>query len=380
MKKYLFLAGLFLTLILSVCALADFTVNKPMYEAFQMFNPDGSARTNCDLTKFTTKTWINDVPTAMTWTFRNLSTGDYDAIGTPAIPGDVRVFISYSGGAGQMATDNVRTWDIDTMYGSAGPRMANLSTATSRLGSPLQTTNYIAPPSAFSLATTVDLRLSSTHPGNWAATGTAYVNWTSGESYFASKHGSGTWGASGSGIRTVTVSVKDSITKLPLPDVGAQVYDNSTSINVATGTTGSDGTVKFNLDDGSYQVRLRKSMVNFNPLVAPMQVSSTSTFANMSGTTFSPTTPALGLQTVYGYIVGVNGVAAQGVQVTAKITRQQAVSSTVISNQVLVAVTDPSGYFELQLVKGSVVTVSAGGFWTKRITVTSDNSKNIGTY
>ncbi len=111
----------------SIIALADFTVGKPMYEAFQMFNSDGSARTNCTLSRFTTKTWINEVPTAMTWTFRNQSTGDYDAIGTPSAPGDVKLLISYSGISVTTCADNVRFWDIDTMYGSAGPRFADIS-------------------------------------------------------------------------------------------------------------------------------------------------------------------------------------------------------------------------------------------------------------
>ena len=130
MKKHqrfvVFLAGFF-TIALSIFAFADFTVGKPMYEAFQMFNADGSARTNCDLTKFTTKMWINDVPTTMTWTFRNQSTGDYDATATPTTVGDYKLAIFYNNTIVGTFTDMARLWDIDTMYGSAGPRMANIS-------------------------------------------------------------------------------------------------------------------------------------------------------------------------------------------------------------------------------------------------------------
>ncbi len=121
------MTGIIITLILSINALADFTVNKPMYEAFHMFNPDGSARTNCTLSKFTTKTWINDTPTAMTWTFRNQSTGDYDATATPSTAGDYKLAIFYNNTIVGTYTDMARLWDIDTYYANYSPRFNNLS-------------------------------------------------------------------------------------------------------------------------------------------------------------------------------------------------------------------------------------------------------------
>ena len=169
---------LIIAAIFAINALADFTVGKPMYEAFQMFNADGTARTNCDLTKFTTKTWINDTPVAMTWTFRNQSTGDYDATGIPSATGDVKIFISYSGTAVGTFSDNVRLWDIDTMYGNAGPRMANESTATARNAAAINSV-----------------------PANVWASGTrtlttsAYVNVTGINNYLTAQHGTGLWNA-----------------------------------------------------------------------------------------------------------------------------------------------------------------------------------------
>ncbi|MHB8174672.1 MAG: hypothetical protein ACYDFU_09480 [Nitrospirota bacterium] len=119
--------ALLLTLILSVGALADFTVGKTMYEPFQMFNADGTARTNCDLAKFTTRTWQNDSPVSLTWTFRDFSTGVYSATAIPATVGNYVLAIFYNNTAVGTYTDDVRLWDIDTMYGSAGPRLANIS-------------------------------------------------------------------------------------------------------------------------------------------------------------------------------------------------------------------------------------------------------------
>ncbi len=101
---------------LSVCALADYTVNKPMYEAFYVLNSDASSRTNCDLTKFSTKTWINDVPTPVVWTFTNQSSAGYDATTTPASAGEYKLIVFYNNTAVGTFTDNVRLWDVDTTW------------------------------------------------------------------------------------------------------------------------------------------------------------------------------------------------------------------------------------------------------------------------
>lgn len=123
----LFMAGLILTLALSVAALADFTVGKPMYESFQMFNAGGSPRTNCDLSKFTATTWKDNLRTALAWTFKNQSTGDYTATANPASAGFYKADIYYNNTAIGTFNDMVRLYDIDTMYASSGPRFADIS-------------------------------------------------------------------------------------------------------------------------------------------------------------------------------------------------------------------------------------------------------------
>lgn len=51
------------------------------------------------------------------------------------------------------------------------------------------------------IAAQTDRRLSRTHPGDWAASGsgggTAFVNWSTGAAYFAQRFGNGPWGAAG---------------------------------------------------------------------------------------------------------------------------------------------------------------------------------------
>ncbi len=181
--------GLLITLGISVAALADFTVNKPMREAFQMFNSDGSPRTNCDMTKFSAETWLDDSRVPLSWTFRNQSTGDYDATATPSTAGDYEAIFFYDNTTIGTFTDDVRLWDIDTMYANAGPRMANISTAITAT------------------------------PGNVWANGTrtltgaewSYANNTSINNYLTTEHGTGLWNAAGN----VTV----------LPFQGAATYE-----------------------------------------------------------------------------------------------------------------------------------------------------------
>ncbi len=207
--------------VLSVNALADFTVGRTMTEPFQMYNPDLSPRTNCNLTKFSAETWLNDSRVAMSWTFRNQSTGDYDAIATPATPGDYKLAIFYDNTMVGTYTDTARLWDIDTMYGSAGPRMSNLSTATARNGAAIAgipTTTY---GNRFTNSSTAIARGFSAMPANvWGAAtrtltagggGTVYVNVTGINNYLTAQHGSGLWSAAG------TVSV--------LPFQGAASYE-----------------------------------------------------------------------------------------------------------------------------------------------------------
>ncbi len=121
------MAGLLLTLTLSIGALADFTVNKTMSEAFQMFNADGSPRTNCDLSKFTVKGWRNGTSIVQSWNFRNQSTGDYTATRVPNAPGFHKMVYYYNNTAIGTFTEMVRLYDIDTYYASSGPRFAEIS-------------------------------------------------------------------------------------------------------------------------------------------------------------------------------------------------------------------------------------------------------------
>jgi hypothetical protein len=129
MKTYIFIAGLLLTLTLSIGALADFTVNKTMSEAFQMWNSDGSPRTDCDLSKFTVRSWRNGTSIVQSWSFRNQSTGDYTATRVPNAPGFHKMIYYYNNTAIMTATENVRLYDIDTNY-SAEAKDATVAKAT----------------------------------------------------------------------------------------------------------------------------------------------------------------------------------------------------------------------------------------------------------
>lgn len=127
MKTYILTAVLLTTLTLSLGALADFTVNKTMSEAFQMWNSDGSPRTNCDLAKFTVRSWRNGTSIVQSWSFRNQSTGDYTATRVPNAPGFHKMVYYYNNTTIGTFTEVVRLYDIDTYYASSGPRFADIS-------------------------------------------------------------------------------------------------------------------------------------------------------------------------------------------------------------------------------------------------------------
>lgn len=93
---------------------ADFTVNKTMSVAFHMWNPDGSPRTNCDLSKFTVK---DATFTAVSTIFTNLSGGNYLLSCKPEAPGNAfgRIFDNNTDTTVTFS-DTVRKYDPDTLY------------------------------------------------------------------------------------------------------------------------------------------------------------------------------------------------------------------------------------------------------------------------
>ena len=196
--------------LLSVAALADFTVSKTMYESFSMINADGTPRTNCDLTKFTAETWLNDSRVALSWIFRNQSTGSYNAEATPSSAGDYKLAIFYNNTIVGTFTDMARLWDIDTYYASAGPRMGNLSTASAR--------NATA--------------IAGIPGGVWnngvRTLTTPFVNSTGIDSYLSARHGSGVWG-SGDPFAISTSVYNQLVVAHPNSITAAVVFANATS-------------------------------------------------------------------------------------------------------------------------------------------------------
>lgn len=117
-------------------ALADFTVNKTMSQSFQMYNSDGTYRTNCDLTKFSARTFKNNVRVTLAWTFRNQSTGDYTMTATPTSAGYYKAVCYFSNTTVGSFTDEVRNEDVDTIELSAtgDARQSTLSNMSTSLG------------------------------------------------------------------------------------------------------------------------------------------------------------------------------------------------------------------------------------------------------
>lgn len=150
------------------------------------------------LSNYTTSNWT---PT----TFRNGSsvslTVDFTAKNA-ATPGATEAKITWPASGeywirflSNRGDDMLFTQSVVSSAPFTGGAVASV-TAPVTVGTNNDKTGYalsVTPPTAAQ----IDAQLTSTHPGNWAATGgttTAFVNWTSGESYFAGKHGRGQWG------------------------------------------------------------------------------------------------------------------------------------------------------------------------------------------
>ena len=108
---------------------ADSTVNKTMSEAFQMWNADGSPRTDCAAANFKfighrNRTTIGPQAFAV----RDYSTGGYEISRVATVTGDYLIDGYYNNTSiGTPFSETVRNYDIDTMYASAGPRFADIS-------------------------------------------------------------------------------------------------------------------------------------------------------------------------------------------------------------------------------------------------------------
>ena len=109
----------------------------------------------------------------------------------------------------------------------------------------------------------------------------------------AGVHGSGSWEGkegAGSGASVVTLTVRDSVTLIGIPDVIVQVFNAALTTLLRWGLTDTNGQIVFNLDDGTYKIMLRKhgSYSFSNPETLVVSGPTTDTY---DGVAFSPSAP-----------------------------------------------------------------------------------------
>mgnify|MGYP001587874040 CR=1 FL=1 len=160
------------------------------------------------------------------------------------------------------------------------------------------------------------------------------------------------------GPRVVTIYVSDSNTTLPLPDVQVYVKNDTNSMIINKGITGTDGKYMTGLRDGVYNLIMRKSFVDFiTPLTLTVTGDTTAAYIGASFVPTSPGSPSTCM--LYGWVVDVSGTYLRNAKVTATETQSARYSGALkIGKLTKATITDSNGYWELELVRSSLLTPS----------------------
>ena len=155
------------------------------------------------------------------------------------------------------------------------------------------------------------------------------------------------------GNNTVNILINDIDTGLPIPDTFVKINDDTNVLMIAKGYTNSSGIFATGLDDGDYNVILRKAFTEFTvPETLTVSGSGTHTY---EGSGFSPSTPsASGTCVVYGWVtdIGTNPVKNAKFKATETLDDRFNGSSKIVK-VTKTASTDSDGYFELELIRSS---------------------------
>lgn len=153
--------------------------------------------------------------------------------------------------------------------------------------------------------------------------------------------------------KVVTIRVQDSFTLLPIPDTQIYFKDPLNTAIINKGLTDVSGNFNTGLADGTYNVFLRKTFVDFTVPEQLIVVSDTT--AVYLGTSFSPSNPTSpSTCVVYGWISGVDGIPIRNAKVSATDPLSSRYSGSYKIGKVTKATsTDINGYWELELIKTS---------------------------
>lgn len=163
----------------------------------------------------------------------------------------------------------------------------------------------------------------------------------------------GTPASEPAGVRQVTIHVKDGV-GAPVPQAGIAIFDPTNTVFLTQGTADSGGDLVVALDDGTYKLRMHKSLYSFT-VPETLTVSGDGTH-NYTATAFSapaPSSPELCV--VYGTILDASGVAVADETVSVSVETPTTSDSNQLSLKQVSTTTNSSGYFEIELVRGARV-------------------------
>ncbi len=157
------------------------------------------------------------------------------------------------------------------------------------------------------------------------------------------------------GARQVTIHVNDA-GPADLPGVEVSIFNDTNTVFLVRGTTDSNGDVTFALDDASYNARLVKGGFTFT-VPEPFTVTADATFI-FAGVGVAITPPsAPNLCVIFGSLVNAAGDDLVGacVQAFAVVDPPQVVGGLQLADPVAETVTDQDGFFQIELVRNSLV-------------------------
>lgn len=160
-------------------------------------------------------------------------------------------------------------------------------------------------------------------------------------------------GGGGPGANVVNILVNDTGTSLPIPDTFVKVTDATNILTIAKGYTNSSGIFPVGLDDGDYNVILRKAFTDFT-VPESLTVAGSGTYT-YEGSGFSAANPsASGTCIVYGWVTDIGGAPVKNAKVKAIETLDSRFNdSNKIVKTTKTASSDSGGYFELELLRSS---------------------------
>lgn len=385
-------------------------INGILYWTIRTYNPDTSVLKDADSTP-TVAVRKNGSSTgdSVTITKRSATTGIYDCSYNPSgeVEGDEFIFeesATVTGTTTAQATYSF-AWSltvtaIERGTDSAALAATALSTATwtntlatnigttntavaatldATISSRLASASYSSPPSAATISAQVAADLLTAHgSGSWT-TATGFATPTNVTDAVSAIRGSdndtlktlsdqidGLSASTGSGARTVTITVNDGTTVLQNAKVRL-----TEGVNTYTGTTNVSGVVVFNVDDATYTVSITKSGYTYAGTTLIVDGAETRTYSMTVVSVTPPDDPALCAVTMHIYDQYGADMASQPVEITFVKWESTATDTPPVLSVPPVLSTNSEGIVSTELFRDAVYKIVYGNApYTRRVDVT----------